>query len=189
MFFRSERLFLRPLWSEDWQALHHQINDAEVVRHLARAPWPYTEEDARWFAGQTQDERYPHFLITRPRGDDGVDTLGVIGLHDEGGETALGYWLGRDHWGQGYATEAARAVIDIARAIGHRHLIAMHFLDNPASAGVLARAGFRDTGDVLPMHSLARGGKALARKHVLELSHDGDTTSDDDNSGPMMRAA
>ena len=41
MFFRSERLFLRPVWPEDWQAILNGIADEAVVRNLARAPWPY----------------------------------------------------------------------------------------------------------------------------------------------------
>jgi hypothetical protein len=61
MFFRSERLFLRPAWPEDWNAIHAAIDDEGIVRNLARAPWPYTENDARWFASQPQDERLPHF--------------------------------------------------------------------------------------------------------------------------------
>ena len=40
MFFRSERLFLRPVWPEDWQAILNGIADEAVVRNLARAPWP-----------------------------------------------------------------------------------------------------------------------------------------------------
>ena len=47
MFHRSERLLLRPPWPEDWQAVHAGIADEGVVRNLARAPWPYAEEDAR----------------------------------------------------------------------------------------------------------------------------------------------
>jgi hypothetical protein len=40
---------------------HAAIDDEGIVRNLARAPWPYTENDARWFASQPQDERLPHF--------------------------------------------------------------------------------------------------------------------------------
>ena len=68
MFIRSERLFLRPAWPEDWQELFSRIADEAVVRNLARAPWPYTTEDARWFASQPQDQRCPHFFVTLPTG-------------------------------------------------------------------------------------------------------------------------
>ena len=52
MFIRSERLFLRPGWPEDWQELLGQIDDESVARNLAQVPWPYTAEDARQFASQ-----------------------------------------------------------------------------------------------------------------------------------------
>jgi hypothetical protein len=68
MFIRSERLFLRPIWPEDWAELHSGLSDGEVVKNLARVPWPYTPEAARGFAAASHHPRLPHFLITRPRG-------------------------------------------------------------------------------------------------------------------------
>jgi RimJ/RimL family protein N-acetyltransferase len=59
MFIRSERLFLRPGWPEDWAELFDLIDDEAVVRHLARAPWPYRAEDARAFAARVQDGHHP----------------------------------------------------------------------------------------------------------------------------------
>jgi RimJ/RimL family protein N-acetyltransferase len=85
MFIRSERLFLRPIWPEDWAELHSGLSDGEVVKNLARVPWPYTPEAARGFAAASHHPRLPHFLITRPRGAHGVDALGVIGLADRRG--------------------------------------------------------------------------------------------------------
>lgn len=55
MFIRSERLFLRPGWPEDWAELLALIDDESVVRNLARAPWPYSPADARAFASQAAD--------------------------------------------------------------------------------------------------------------------------------------
>ncbi len=54
MFIRSERLFLRLGWPEDWQELFGLIRDQGIVRNLARAPWPYTPEHAREFAARVQ---------------------------------------------------------------------------------------------------------------------------------------
>ena len=63
----------------------------------------------------------------------------------------------RDHWGQGYATEAGRAVVAIAdESLRLPHLRASHALDNPASGRVLAKLGFAPDG-VAKLHSLARG--------------------------------
>lgn len=165
MFNRSERLLLRPPWPEDWQAIHAGINDEGVVRNLARVPWPYGEADAREFAALPQDRQLPHFLVTRP----GVGVIGSAGLGEHAGEAEIGYWIARDHWGQGYATEAARAVIEIARMLGHRRLKAGHFIDNAASGRVLRKLGFRPTGVPAQRHCRARGCLVPSVEFELDL--------------------
>ena len=95
MFIRSERLFLRPGWPEDWEELLGRIGDEAVVRNLARAPWPYTADDARWFASQPQDSRCPHFFVTLPTSSAPAELIGCVGLAESDGEVELGYWLAR----------------------------------------------------------------------------------------------
>lgn len=189
MFFRSERLFLRPVWPEDWQAILNGIADEGVVKNLARAPWPYGEAEARWFAGLSHDPRYPASLIVRPQNG---EVIGGIGLapHEQGAE--LGYWIARQHWGQGYASEAARAMLTLAGVIGHKYLVAHHFLDNPASGRVLTRLGFRPTGAIVEHACMARGGTVPAAAYALALDEAGDCDDDPDGLGPedgMMRKA
>jgi len=140
MFIRSERLFLRPIWAEDWQDLHAGLSDQEVERNFLRMGWPYSPEGLRSGAGL--DPRMPHFMITLPRGNHGVDVLGMIGMVQIDGQAHLGYWIAREYRGQGYATEAGRAVLSLARTLGHAHVVARHMLDNPASGRVLRKLGF-----------------------------------------------
>ena len=66
MFICSKRLFLRPGWPEDWEELLSRISDEGVVLNLAKVPWPYTADDARWFSAQPQNPRLPHFFVTLP---------------------------------------------------------------------------------------------------------------------------
>jgi RimJ/RimL family protein N-acetyltransferase len=160
MFIRSERLFLRPGWPEDWQELLGRIADESVVKNLASVPWPYTAEDARSFAGQPQDQRCPHFFVTLPTAQGPAELVGCVGLGRINGEVELGYWIARDHWGRGYATEAARAVLRLAKVLGHSALVAGHFIDNPASGAVLRKVGFAPTGKLRQRYSLARGYEA-----------------------------
>ena len=168
MFHRTQRLLLRPIWPEDWKIILGGIADEGVVRNLARAPWPYTAEDAQAFANlPVSDPRCPRFLITRAR--DGA-LLGCIGLDEKDGIVELGYWIARPYWGQGIATEAGQAVIDVARMIGHTHLCAGHFVDNPASGKVLRKLGFQPTGATTFRHSCGRGMKAPAHEYTLDLS-------------------
>ncbi len=188
MFIRSERLFLRPGWPEDWEELLAGIGDEAVVRNLAKAPWPYTAEDARWFSSQPQDARCPHFLVTVPTSSEPAKIIGSVGLGLNAGEIELGYWIARDHWGRGYATEAARAVLRLAGTLGHRRISAGHFTDNPASGRVLRKIGFRPTGELRPRFSLARGKEAPAVIHALTLGNSSDCDGGGD-SGASMRVA
>ena len=169
MFIRSERLFLRPGWPEDTEELLTLISDEAVVRNLATAPWPYTARDASDFIARQRDKLLPHFFVTLPTRA-GARLIGSIGLGRDGDEVELGYWIARGHWGQGYATEAARAVLNLARALGHRRIIATHFADNAASGRVLEKAGFRSTGAIRQRYSAGRGGEAPALTYALDIA-------------------
>jgi len=142
MFFRSERLFLRPAWPEDAAAIYDAIGD---------------EADGRWLAGPPQDARFPQCLITRP-GAHGAELVGYVGLRDRQGEAELSYGIAGAYAGQGYAEEALRAMLSMARGLGHRRVIARHGVDNPASGRVLAQVGFRPIGTIEDGACLARGG-------------------------------
>jgi RimJ/RimL family protein N-acetyltransferase len=188
MFIRSERLFLRPGWPEEWPELLALIDDAGVVRNLARAPWPYTAEDARAFIARPQERMLPHFLITLPAAG-GARLIGSAGLGRDGDEIELGYWIGRPYWGQGYATEAVRAVLNQARALGHRRIVASHFTDNPASGRVLSKAGFRPTGEKRIRYSAGRQGVGLAQRYALALGAPNDCGDGRKDRLETMRAA
>lgn len=170
MFHRSERLFLRPAFPEDSGAILAGIGDEAIVCNLARAPWPYTLEDAKSFAALPQDMRLPHFLVTLP----GVGVIGSAGMGEHEGEPELGYWIARAHWGCGYATEAAGAVLRVACALGHRRVVAGHFVDNPASGKVLRKLGFVPTGRPGQRFSAARGQAVDSVEYALDLEADMD---------------
>lgn len=179
MFHVTQRLLLRPAWPEDAEALFGGIADKGVVRNLARAPWPYLPAHAREFVMRGQDPRTPSFLLTLP-GNDGSRIIGSAGLGECAEGVELGYWIARPYWGQGYATEAARGVIEVARLLGYGHLSAGHFTDNPASGRVLRKLGFRPTGKVAPRHSCGRGEEAECVLYELDLEA---------QRGPSLQAA
>lgn len=169
MFHVTERLLLRPAWPEDADALFGGIADEGVVRNLARAPWPYLPQHAREFVAREQDQRVPNFLMTLPS-EAGSQIIGSIGFGETETGIELGYWIARPFWGQGYATEAGRGLIDVARLLGYRELEAGHFLDNPASGRVLRKLGFRPTGKVAQRHSCARGEAVDCALYRLDLA-------------------
>ena len=159
MFVRTPRLLLRPGWREDAPALATAIGEEAIVRNLARAPFPYHVADAEAFLALEQDPRLPALLaFARTRGAPRL--IGGCGIHrDAHGDAELGYWIARPHWGLGYATEAARAVLALGRTLGHVRIVAGHFTDNPASGHVLRKLGFHPTGRIARRHSISRGGE------------------------------
>lgn len=173
MFARTERLLLRPGWLEDAPALARAIGEEAVVRNLATAPWPYGEAQAQEFLSKPLDPDQPRFLIFARTG--GAPRLvGGCGIGPSPeGDLEMGYWIARPYWGLGFATEAGRQLVHIARAMNMPKLSAGHFVDNPASGAVLRKLGFRPTGKVAQRYSLARGGEA-----ACALFEEGDADAD-----------
>lgn len=170
MFIRSARLFLRPAFPEDSRELYEAICDAGIVSMLASAPWPYRREDAEAFCAKPIDPLTPRFVVTLP-GAKGAPIIGTVGFDHADGGLDMGYWIARDHWARGYATEAGRAALEVVRALGHRRVQAGHYVDNPSSGRVLRKLGFRETGEISPAFCRARGGElVLARRYALELA-------------------
>jgi 8-oxo-dGTP diphosphatase len=149
---RTERLILRPLRATDAEALHRLVNDWEVTRTLAEIPYPYPRSLAdEWIAStvaQLAEGVAYHLAITGKEGR--KETLvGVVGINlDPVRRTGrLGYWVGRNYWKHGVATEAAKRMTSWAFANLPLDLIAAEVTqDNIASFKVLRRAGFREVG-------------------------------------------
>jgi RimJ/RimL family protein N-acetyltransferase len=158
MFARTDRLLLRPGWREDAPALFTAIADPAIVDKLPDTPWPYRAEDAEaYLFAERPADALPELLIHartfgRPR------LVGGIALRDAGKGTAeLDYWIARKFWGLGFATEAGRAMVNIARdALRLTRLRSSHFTDNPASGRVLEKLGFRATGAIERRYSRVR---------------------------------
>lgn len=171
MFARTKRLTLRPVWPDDAAAVALAIGHESVGKMLTRVPFPYCIEDAEAFACQPRASHEPSFVILSH--DAPVPMLiGGIALtaqHDPGAPE-LGYWLTPSAWGRGYATEAAHAVIEMARhALPLRQIEAWHFADNPASGAVLRKIGFRANGRNVMKPSLARGVRSPSIGYELDL--------------------
>lgn len=175
MFARTDRLLLRPGWREDAPQLQRAINEEAVVRNLARVPWPYGLEDAEAFLAAQPEAGLPRLLAFQ-RTAGAPRLIGGVWLSSyTGGEVELGYWIARPFWGLGFATEAGRALVAMARrSLRLPRLIAGHAIDNPASAHVLRKLGFRATGRIISRHSAGRGSAMECAEMTIDLN-DGPT--------------
>jgi ribosomal-protein-alanine N-acetyltransferase len=145
----TERLRLRAPLPADAAAIVRYAGDERVARTTLDIPHPYSDAAAAEFIRSTArwwDEGEGATWSITTRGDGAV--LGCIGLTfvREHRRAELGYWIGHDHWGRGYATEAARAVVEWAFANGWERITAGHFAGNEASGRVLEKAGFQREG-------------------------------------------
>ncbi|MEW6639012.1 MAG: GNAT family N-acetyltransferase [Pseudomonadota bacterium] len=140
----TARLVLRHPTLADVKAIARLVNDRRVAENLRRVPHPYTPDDAIAFINHVAaTDRDTVFLIEHER-----MPVGMVGLDWQQVETPeLGYWLGVDHWRKGFATEAARAVIDYAfDEFAIERMIAGARVVNGASRHILEKCGFQWTG-------------------------------------------
>lgn len=152
---QTERLVLRAPRAEDAKTIATLANDRRIAENTLRIPHPYGLADAQSFIiGANASDGETVFLITRRD----ATVLGACGIAQRAGEQPeLGYWLAVAFWGNGYATEAARAVIDHAfDDLGCEALHAGARVSNPASRRVLEKCGFEWTGvELYRIRSLA----------------------------------
>ena len=139
----TERLILRKATHQDKSALIREIGAWDVTKWLTRVPFPYTDSHADEFLQTTKDQPF-NLNIFRQE----ILIGGVVLAEDvETSSYELGYWLGASHWGHGYATEATRAFLDVVKMThGAEHIKASYIIGNDASAHVLGKLGFRETG-------------------------------------------
>jgi [ribosomal protein S5]-alanine N-acetyltransferase len=137
----TERLVLRPFRRGDAKEFTRLAGDWAVASMTSDIPHPLSEAQARaWLKPGRREVRFAIELDGR--------LIGGAGYYQRSSGTAeLGFWLGREWWGRGYATEATREVLrygfEVRRLPG---FTSSHFVDNHASAGVLRKLGFEPMG-------------------------------------------
>jgi [ribosomal protein S5]-alanine N-acetyltransferase len=137
----TERLVLRPFRRADAVEFARLAGDWAVASMTSDIPYPFSAEQALGWLKPVRGE--VRFAIERAG-----RLIGGAGFYRRpSGAAELGFWLGRPWWGQGFATEAARAVV--RHGFANRRLpgfSSARFVDNAASARVLDKLGFEAVG-------------------------------------------
>ncbi|MEM9443099.1 MAG: GNAT family N-acetyltransferase [Pseudomonadota bacterium] len=143
----TARLLLSPLdetHAGDFESLFR--NDWEAIKQTGQIPFPATKEAMQiWIAKCSMPGSHAFCVSTKVDGQ----SIGVVGFGGSHAISELGYILGRAFWGQGYATEAVKTMVGLARSFGLGGLQAYSFVENPASARVLEKAGFSNMGTIV----------------------------------------
>jgi RimJ/RimL family protein N-acetyltransferase len=158
---QTPRLLLRDFVKDDWRAVHSYAADPEVVRYME---WgPNSDAETRNYvelviASQKNQPRLDYDLALTLRAVNRL--IGACGLHisnPHNREGWIGYVLNRECWGQGLATEAARALLIFGfTQFGLHRIFATCSPHNAASARVLEKIGMRREGH-LREHKWHRG--------------------------------
>jgi RimJ/RimL family protein N-acetyltransferase len=144
----TERLLLREIEDDDWPAVLAYQRDPRYLRYYA---WTErTESDVRAFVSMLaalkneEPRRKFQLAITLPGDGRLIGNCGIRRKPENDFEADIGYELDPAHWGNGYATEAARAVVAFGfRELGLHRVSSWCIADNVGSAHVLEKVGLR----------------------------------------------
>ncbi len=153
MTIKTTRLLLRPLEMSDAPDIQRLAGDKDVASTTLNIEHPYEDGMAeKWITScqkMADSGELINFAITLQT--DG-NFLGAIGIHfqETEGHAEIGYWVGKPYWNRGYASEAAKAVVEYGfTELSLDRIYAAHFTRNPASGRVLKNAGMLYEGSQL----------------------------------------
>jgi ribosomal-protein-alanine N-acetyltransferase len=148
---RTTRLLLGAFAAEDAPELQRLAGAREIADTTVSIPHPYDLDHALAWIGQQRREavrgRATNFAIRRLPDGPLIGSAGLRDIDPEHLQAELGFWIGREWWGQGYAREAADAVIQFGfEWLGLNRIYAHHMARNPAAGKVLQAAGMQQEG-------------------------------------------
>ena len=139
----TERLVLKKIVDADKERLVSLIGDFQVSKNLSKVPYPYTLDDADEWLERSHNQKFNLNIFLN---DDLIGGVGLTPAEDDFYE--LGYWLGVDYWGQGYATESVMEFLNYTKSNSPcEKLKANVFKENIASTKVLEKNGFKRVED------------------------------------------
>jgi ribosomal-protein-alanine N-acetyltransferase len=148
---RTARLLLGAFDLEDAAELQRLAGAREIADTTVAIPHPYDLDHARAWIGQQRREavrgRATNFAIRLLSERRLIGSAGLRDIDPEHLQAELGFWIGRDWWGHGYAREAAAAVIRFGfDSLGLNRICAHHMARNPAAGRVLLASGMQREG-------------------------------------------
>lgn len=167
----TERLRLEPLLASDADQLFPIMGDPEVMAY-----WDVAEIDdpdivAEIVGSQVrgmQAGRSVYWAMRRLADDAFLGSCDLSDVDRWHRRAEVGFMLGREAWGQGYALEAMQTVVAFAGANGIRKLVARTHLGNRRSEALLTKLGFAEEG-LLRGHVLRDGERRDCRLYGLLL--------------------
>lgn len=142
----TDRLEIRPFQESDLDGLFRMYGDEETMRYSGGSGGAHTREETAGSLARLMEHQDRHgfslyALIDRER-DEFVGECGMVYVEFTGPEVEVVYYIVRDHWGKGYATEATTACLAYGLDdLGMNRIIGIAWPDNPASLRVMEKSG------------------------------------------------
>lgn len=144
MLHTTPRLHLCPLTPDDAEPFFRLNQDPEVLKYTGDVPFKSLAEARIFLENYDQYTRHKLGRMAMIRKADDV-WLGWCGLRmdEETNEVDLGFRVFREHWGQSYATEAAKATMEYGQSLGIDRIIGRAVIHNSASIRILEKVGMK----------------------------------------------
>lgn len=160
----TKRLLIRTWQPDDRAALELMTSDTEMMHYLTDGR-AWSDDEIDEFYNRQQRHQANHqicmgLMTTR----DSADAVGVAGLQPlDDGNFELGWWVWKEYWGQGYASEAGRALLQHAREVMQlSEVFAVIDPDNQASIRVAEKIGMRYQCQKPACETVARRNESIA---------------------------
>lgn len=144
----TERLLLRPLRSADAKDVQRLAGDEAISRDALNIPHPFEDGMAEaWISGLGEDAAV--FAVTLKSNGEFIGVAGLT-VHRKDSKAEIAYWVGREFWGGGFASEAARAVLNYGFTVMNLNRIFGNCLSrNAGSARVMRKIGMSKEGTLV----------------------------------------
>ena len=141
---KTHSLVLMPFNVEDGKEVQTLADNYNVAKTTLEIPHPYLDGIAEsWITSVLHKWRTRTGVAYAVRLPTSNQLVGVVSLMDiKQHDAKLGYWIGEPYWGQGYCTEAAKALVNFAmKELDITYIMAEHVTSNPASGCVMQKIG------------------------------------------------
>ena len=136
----TENLVIKKPSEKHLKSLIKELNNWNISKWLIEVPYPYSIDDAKYWVKKTKQDPYSLNIYLKNK------LIGGVSLSNqrENSKWELGYWIGEEYWGNGYAIEACENLISYFFSNTNNSIIyASHMKDNIKSKKIIIKLGFK----------------------------------------------
>ena len=136
----TKNLIIKKPSEKHLKSLIKELNNWNISKWLIEVPYPYTVDDAKYWVKKSKQDQYSFNIYLKNK------LIGGLSLTNqrENSKWELGYWIGEEYWGNGYAIEACENLISYFFSNTNNSIIyASHMKDNIKSKKIIIKLGFK----------------------------------------------